>query len=495
VIKESNLKWWVFFAASLVLVMTNIDFSAVNLALAPIANDFHTNLSALVWIINGYSSAAAAFVLIGGRLGDIYGYRKIFAGGVLIFTVSSALIGCASGAWDLILFRIIQGAGGSLCWPLCVVMISNAFPENQKGHAIGMSMAIATIALAMGPAFGGVLLHYLNWRWIFFINIPFGILAFVLAFHVIPITTRVSDLSLHLFSAILIIVSLFMITTALNEAIQWGLSSLLFQVIFGGGIVLLGIFIWMQSKIKNPLVNLNLLKDKTLNICLILRVFNQITLVSILFTLSLLFQNILNYSPLTSSFLLLPLTLALSVAAFIGGKLVDKFGSKKLIMLGMSLCLIALIGFTLNNNASILGYILPLIIAGMGIGLNVPSLVTAILRNAAPENRGIIGGLNYASIFVGGGLAMVMSGWILHAQSLISVDRFVKQFPNSIHLNQIPNLQLILSGAKSIQFLGVNSFIPFIQQLFIHAFSIVMWVTAAISALSVILVLRLKKNV
>jgi MFS family permease len=168
-ITEANRKWWIFFATSLVLVMTNIDYTAVNLALAPIANDLHANLSTLQWIINGYSSAAAACAVIGGRLGDTYGYRKVFIAGVIIFTVASVLIGFATNAWSIILLRILQGAGGATCWPLCVVIISNVFPKDRQGYAIGKAMAIATIALAVGPTFGGVLLHFLNWRWIFFI--------------------------------------------------------------------------------------------------------------------------------------------------------------------------------------------------------------------------------------------------------------------------------------------------------------------------------------
>ncbi len=492
-ITENNRKWWILFAAGIVLVMTNIDFSAVNIALAPMAKDLHADLSTLQWIINGYSSAAAACVLIGGRLGDIYGYRKVFLFGVLIFAIASVFIGLAVGKWDIILFRIIQGAGGSICWPLCVVIVSNAFPDNRKGHAIGMSMAIAAIAVAGGPIFGGILLHFLSWRWIFFINIPLAILALILAFSLIPPPETTKRISLHLPSVLLILVSVFIIITALNEFQTWGFSSLLFQLLLWSGVLLLSIFIWLQKRINNPLLDLSLISKPILKICLTLRFLNQLILVSILFLFSLFLQNILNYSSLSTSLILSPLTIALGITSFVGGRYIDKYGSKNLIILGMFLCLIATFLLVLNATNNVYLFIFPFVLAGVGMGLNIPSLMIAILKNTNAENLGIIGGLSYASVFIGGSLATVICGWILQIRSTISIHKLELVFTNTINDEQLATIKAILSGANSIHNLSINNLVVWTQQAFLQSFSIIMWVCVMIAALSLVLACNIKK--
>lgn len=494
-ITENNRKWWVFFATSLVLVMTNIDYTAVNLALAPIANDLHTNLSTLQWIINGYSSAAAACAVIGGRLGDVYGYRKIFVAGVIIFTVTSVLIGLAFDKWSIIILRIIQGAGGAICWPLCVVIISNVFPKDQQGYAIGRSMAIAAIALAVGPTFGGILLHYLSWRWIFFINFPLGILAIFLASFLIPKLQQTTRSLLHIPSMVLVVFGLLSITTAFNEGQQWGLSSLLFQLLLWGGVVLLLIFIWLQRVTKNPLINLQWLQNLSLRVGLLLRVLTQMGWVSLLFTLGLLLQNILNYSALTSSLILSSLTIAASIAAFTGGKFVDIYGSRYLIMISVALNLIACVWLAQSTvHTSMLGYIVPLVIMGVGLGLNAPSLIAAVLKNATAESKGTISGLSYASIFIGGGFATIISGWVLYVQSTINIQKLLAQSPNIINPDQATNLQSILTGANSIQHLTASVQQVWIQQAFVHAFSIIMWICAGVAMISLLLAVKIDKK-
>jgi len=495
-------KWLIFITASLVLILTNIDYSAVNLALASIATELHMHLATVQWIINGYSSAAAAFAVIGGRLGDIYGYRKMFIVGVAIFTITSIFIGFAQDKWEIIVFRIIQGAGAAICWPLCIVITSNAFPENQRGFAVGITMAVASVALVFGPIIGGILLHFLNWRWIFLINIPIGILTIILAALYIPLPQIKSQEQFHVLSAALIVLGLLSITTALNEGLRWGLASPLFHLLFWTGIVLVIIFVFLQSRIKNPLLNFKAWFSPSIGICLLLRITNQIVLLTLLFVFSLLLQNILGHTSLTSSFILFSLTAALSIAAFGSGKFIDRYGSRNLIFIGFILNCIAALWLTQSNiSHSLIQFIIPLIIAGLGIGMLIPSLTTAILNSVTTENRGMISGLNYSSLYLGGSIGTVLVGWILYSQSSHNARELALEFP-ALNFNQQAHLQTVLNGVYSLKkFVSAFTNIDItkvtidIQRAFFHAFSDVMWMCVWVSVFSFLLAWKIKRDI
>ena len=161
-------KWWILFALTLMMMTLNLDLTAVNLALAPIAKDLHMNMGEVQWIINGFMIASAMFIAVSGRFGDLFGHRYIFMVGAGIFLIASVGAGVAYSGWSIIVWRIVQGIGVAICFPMMYAIIFQVFSLEQRGLATGILTASMGLSQAIGPLFGGFLIHVLSWRWIFF---------------------------------------------------------------------------------------------------------------------------------------------------------------------------------------------------------------------------------------------------------------------------------------------------------------------------------------
>ncbi|HEY8866410.1 MAG TPA: MFS transporter, partial [Solirubrobacteraceae bacterium] len=176
-LSEDNRRWWTLGAMCFALFMIMLDNTVVNVALPSIQRDLHADLSALEWTVNAYTLTFAVLLVTGGRLGDIFGRRRMFLAGVVIFALSSAAIGVAPTDGALIAGRTIQGIGAALMMPATLSIITNAFPPEERGKAIGIWSAVSVSSIALGPIVGGVLVEYASWHWVFLINVPIGIIA------------------------------------------------------------------------------------------------------------------------------------------------------------------------------------------------------------------------------------------------------------------------------------------------------------------------------
>ncbi len=374
---------WILLAVCILGVMIQIDMTAVNVALVPIADTINADLSLVQWALSAYVLAWGAFVLAAGRLADLFGRRRTFLIGTLLFMLGSALTGIAYQGWSLILGRIVQGIGGALFLPGLYTLVFMAFPENKRGSALGILTSSIAIGLAIGPTFGGLILHFLNWRWIFFLNLPLGLpIIAIILWAVKKEPWRLLQESMDYIGAILIITSLFLLMFALDQIGNWGISSSKFVLSLALALLLLFIFLIYERRQVHPLIQLALFKNYKFlgaSLCYIVTGFN-FTLILMIGNLYL--QNALDYSPLYSGLIFLVMTFMFALLSVLGGKLADRLEPQVPSVLGLSATAMGLLVFGFCTQYSNIGLpILALALVGVGVGLSFPALNTTMMKS------------------------------------------------------------------------------------------------------------------
>lgn len=258
--------WAVLSVLCLGFFMVLLDLTIVNIAIPSIIVGLHAGLDQILWVLNAYTLTYAVLLITAGRLGDRFGQRNMFTVGLALFTVSSAVCGLAQDPTQLILARIVQGVGGALLTPQTLAILTTIFPPERRGVAFGVWGAVAGVATITGPVLGGALVTYLDWRWIFYVNVPIGIVAFVLSLLVIPDLRPGRRSDLNLVGVLNASVALFVITFGLIEGqrydwstfASWQGLTLTIPEIIGGGLVLLALFFAWDYFQTSPLVPLTL---------------------------------------------------------------------------------------------------------------------------------------------------------------------------------------------------------------------------------------------
>ena len=297
ILAPENRKWWTLAALSFALFMIMLDNTVVNVALPSIQRDLGIGISELEWIVTAYALSFAVFLLTGGKLADRYGRRRIFLIGLVVFTVSSLACGLAGSAGLLIGARTVQGIGAALMMPATLSIISAVFPARERGAAIGIWAGVSAMALAIGPLVGGVLAEKANWNWIFFINVPVGVLGIVAAFILVPESRDTSAVQrLDLPGLITSAVAVFALTYALIEANTYGWTSARILALFGLFALSLAAFIVLELRQRAPMLDLALFKDGTFAGANTVALMVSLAMFGVFFFISLFMQNILGYS-------------------------------------------------------------------------------------------------------------------------------------------------------------------------------------------------------
>lgn len=489
-------QWWIFLSTSLLLVLMNIDMTAVNLALAPIAVELRLSILSVQSVISAYLIGGAALVMLGGLLGDLYGRKNIFLLGAGIFTLASLGVALASSEWSILLGRLIQGFGAALAWPLAIVIVRETF-VGREGFAMGLISAVMAGSMAIGPPIGGLILHYLDWRWIFLINLPLGALVMAVGIYSLPgKSTDQQSTPLHLPSAALLVVGLLLFVFALSEMPRFGLQSPRIYISLISGLTLLLGFAQWQARLTNPLIELKLFRHVNLSSCFIVRFIWQVIWIANLLILSLLLQNNLGYSAGRTSLYFLALTIAFAFVAPFGGILSEKFGARLLITVAFVLYIFSFTGFIFaakHLSDSII--IAMLVLFGLGTGLGMPALLNETLLLAPSDRRGMVSGILYGMNFFGGAIGAILVGAMINHTA--SRALFAKLSNLGEHLNASIHA-VILKAATGVQNVyqlkGELSasqsevLIPLAQQSFLHAFSMVMLGFISLSIVSMLFV-------
>lgn len=373
-------------------LMGALDSTIVLLAFPTINDSLHSNLATSLWIIIAYLLVLAVATTQMGRIGDIYGRCRVFNLGFVIFTVGSALCGFSTHIYLLISFRVVQAIGGALLQATSGAIIADYFPREKRGKAYGYNALGFTAGAMLGIVLGGIITTFLSWQYIFFINIPIGIIAVIVGIKFIQDAEKTSaklDLvGMALLAAALVLISLGLVNFASQGISTLNITSTLI------GALLIPVFVLYDRRIKNPMIDFEALKIRVLRNAILSAFFTSVGYFSVVFLVIMYLQGIRALSPLNASLLLVPGYVAGSFLGPIMGRLSDKYGSREIATMGIFFLAVAiLIYLTMNATSPLYIVLLASAISGLGTSMFFPANNSAVMANARAGSYGSISGL------------------------------------------------------------------------------------------------------
>jgi len=414
-------KWWTLTAVCLGTFMLLIDLTIVNVALPDIQASLGASLSDIQWVVDAYALTLAALLLTAGSLADLYGRRRLYLVGVVVFTGASALCGVAQSSLMLELSRGLQGVGGAIMFSVSLALVANAFRGAERGLAFGVWGALAGVAAAVGPIIGGVLVSGLSWRWIFFVNVPVGAIALVLTMLRVVESRdeqarRPDWLGFVLFSG-----ALASLIYALIESGRSSFTATPVLACFAAAAVLIIAFVLVETRSRHPMFDLRLFRVPTFVGGDIAAFGLSFSIFAMLLYVVLYLQNVLEYSALQTGVRLLVLSVGVLVASGVAGRLSEKVPVRALIGPGLVLVGIGLLLMRGLTAASSWTHLIPgLIVAGVGVGLVNPPLASTAVGVVEPRRSGMASGINLTFRQVGLATGVALLG-TLFANRLTSV--------------------------------------------------------------------------
>ena len=434
---EDNRKWLTLAAVSVGLFMIMLDNTVVNVALPSIERDLHANLSELQWIVTGYALTFAALMLVGGKIADAYGRRLIFVCGIAVFTTASLLCGLSGTAHELIAARALQGAGAALMNPATLSIIAATFQPRERGTAIGIWAGVSALALAIGPLVGGLITEHLNWNWIFFINVPFGILGIGASFVFIDESRDETHERLDLPGLVTSGVGLFALTYGLIEANNFGWTSSRIIGAFLVAAISLGAFVLLERHQRAPMMPLELVRNRTYTGANLTMLLVALAMFGVFFFVSLYMQNILGYSAVQAGAAFLPMTVLIILIAPLAGRTTDRIGSRGLMTAGMLLVAVQLVLFSrLTADASYWQLLPALVIGGVGMAFTMTPSAAAATRSVPVDKAGVGSAVLNSARQVGGTMGVAVMGAIVASQAggVRSPEAFMTGFDDALRV-------------------------------------------------------------
>jgi EmrB/QacA subfamily drug resistance transporter len=409
---------WTLIAVALATFMTYLDNNIVNVALPVIERDLHLSTAGLEWVVSGYILVFASLLLAGGRLADVYGRKRLFAVGLIIFTAASLVAGFAGSADVLVAARAVQGLGAALLTPTTLAIISATYPDpRERNMAVGVWSAVGALALALGPMLGGLISEHASWGWIFFLNVPVGIATLALGLWAISESREsTAPRRLDLPGVALSSVALFSLTYSLIEGHDRGWTS---PIILGGFALaaMLGLaFVWRERRTAEPMVDVGLFRERVFSGGLIALVMWGFGIFGIYFFTSLYLQNVLGFSPSEAGMAFVPMALLMAVGAIASERVAHRIGAYRSVGIAMLLMAAGIASVSLLGADTTFWQLMPSFAAiGIGGGLTVP--LTATVLSAMPRDEaGVASGIFNASREVSGLLGITVIGAILTAR-------------------------------------------------------------------------------
>ncbi len=388
-------KWWTLVAVCTATFMLLLDITVVNVALPSIQRSLHSSFSDLQWVVDAYSLTLAAFLLTAGVLGDMFGRRAIFAIGLVIFSVSSLVCGLASSSTMLNLSRAVQGVGGAVMFATSVALIASAFEGRERGTAFGIYGAVLGGAVAIGPLVGGALTSSVGWRWIFFVNVPVGVVAVAITLAKVaesrePNTRRIDWIGFASLSG-----ALFMLVLALVRGNYDGWTSPLILGLLVGSGALLVVFLVAEWRVQDPMLDLTLFRRPAMCGVSVAAFTLAGSIFALFLYITLYVQDDLGYGPLAAGVRFLPITMMAFVVAPFAGKLTVRLQSRYLLGTGLLLVTGGLLLMATTSSTSGWTQLLPgFFVAGAGIGLVNPVLASASVSVVPYQRSGMASGAN-----------------------------------------------------------------------------------------------------
>jgi EmrB/QacA subfamily drug resistance transporter len=375
------------------VLMAAVDTTIVVLALPELERSLHVSLSGVIWVIIGYLLVITLLATQVGRLGDMFGRVRMYQAGFIVFIVGSALCALASNEATIIGYRVLQGIGGALIATNSGAVIADTFPADQRGRAYGYSAVGWSVGAILGILLGGLIITYVDWRWIFWINVPAGIVAFALALRVLHETGERRRQRLDLAGMVTLGLGLFGVLWAMTKLSTTTFSASVAGYLIGG-VVLVVAFVFVERSRTSPMVDLSIFSIPTVTPAFLAALFHAVANFAVLFLVIMYLQGVRDYSPMKASLILVPGYLVGGLVGPIGGRLADKLGPIWPATVGLAIQIAALFVYAqLGLGTAIWLVALAAVINGVGSGAFFPANTTSVMKAAPPTQFGVVSGM------------------------------------------------------------------------------------------------------
>jgi EmrB/QacA subfamily drug resistance transporter len=448
----------VLLATSLGVLLAQIDTSVVNLALKSIAVDLQATVSQMQWVVDAYNLAYASLLLTGGTLGDLYGRRRIFLFGIVLFTGGTLVCAFAPTAIGLIAGRIISGVGAALALPMSLVLLTLAYPaREERAHALGIWASCNGLAFVIGPTVGGWLVDSIGWRSIFYMSLPFCAAALLLTMQAVNESMEPEGRRLDLPGQVLAVIGLGGFAFAAIEGAHWGWNAPLI-IMIAGAVVAMIAFVWVEAKTPGPLLPLSLFGQPVFSAALAVAGLMTFGMYALLFIMPLYFQTVRGSTPFIAGLELLPMSVSFVVVSQLAGFLTNRFGPRVVMTAGMACMGLGALALAAVAQNSGLGLIeVALVIVGIGLGLNTAPVNGVAVAAVPPARAGTASGILNTARMVGATLGVAVLGSLFAAyagQQANTIESFLTGLRAAMTAAGVAEL---LGAAVAFTFIRANS--------------------------------------
>jgi len=391
---DYSKKWHVLSAVGMGVFLSTIDISIVNVSLPTMETSFQTDFALVQWVALSYLLTVTTLMLGIGRLADIYGKKPIYTAGFIVFTVGSVLCGLSPTIYTLIGFRVLQAIGAAMVTALGMAIITEAFPTPERGRALGISGTIVSVGIAIGPTLGGVIVQNLSWHWIFFVNLPIGIIGTFMVVRHVPNFRPPGGQRFDYWGALTLCVALLSLLVALTLGQRFGFSNQNVLLLVGAFAVFLVTFILIELRINQPMIDLHLFRSNLFSVSLVTGFIVFICLAGALLLMPFYIENVLGYDPQKTGLLMASVPAVLGITAPVAGTLSDRFGSRPITVAGLAVLAGGFLAVSsLGAETTTLGYVLRFLPVGLGMGIFQSPNYSAIMGAAPHDQLGIASGI------------------------------------------------------------------------------------------------------
>lgn len=451
-IKDSpNYRWYVLATTSIGAFMATLDSSIVNVALPTMSSHLHSDLSVLQWVVTAYLLTISSLLPVFGRIADLLGRRKIFSLGFLIFTLGSVLCGLAQDIWFLVGTRVLQAVGASMLMSNSAAIITAIFSPRERGKALGLTGTVVALGGLTGPALGGVLIGLASWRSIFFINLPIGVIGYLVALLILPTDEPHKGQERFDFAgALLFSAGMIGLLLGINHGEDWGWSSIPVLFSLALGAVSLVLFVRMERKVRDPMIDLSLYRNRPFLIgnltgwlCFVAMFANNMLLPFYL-------QQILKYNPSQVGLVMTVFPITMAIVAPLSGNASDKFGPLILTTSGLAIIALGLFYYsTLTATAHFFQVLPGAFLMGLGSGMFQSPNNSSVMSSVPPQKLSVAGGINSLVRNVGMVTGIAFSVSLFEALGGVTIPKpgQIETFMSAYHSVMLASMAIALVAA------------------------------------------------
>jgi EmrB/QacA subfamily drug resistance transporter len=419
---DYSKKWFVMAAVAMGIFLATIDGSIVNIALPTIVKELEQPLAIVEWVVLAYLLTVTTLMVSMGRLADMIGKKPLYLTGFVIFTLGSTLCGLSTNVGMLIGFRVFQAIGAAMMMALGTAIVTESFPMNERGKALGIAGLMVSLGVIAGPTIGGIILEHLTWNWLFFVNLPVGLVGIPMVLYFVPAIRPKGQQHFDYWGAALLLASLCSLLLGLSIGQEGGFGAPLVLALLGGFVVLSAAFLWVEKRVAEPMIDLALFHSGWFSVNLITGFMTFVASAGTIFVWPFFLQDLMGLSPRTAGLVMAINPIALGVIAPISGALSDRIGSRKLTTIGLFMLVIGYwTASRATPDAPLLEFVLRALPIGIGIGIFQSPNNSAIMGAAPRERLGVVSGMLSISRTLGQtvGISIISAVWAVFSNQYL----------------------------------------------------------------------------